>query len=1567
MATNITLGTLFTADVSNFIRGVSQIRTALNSLHQSMTQVGSGASAMGKGIAAGVNATTQAIKKQNAAVKASQQSLTGLAGMWQRVQQAMKTSLAYGTAGAAIYGIIDGLKQGVTAIAEYDQALKNLQAITQASDSEMVGLADTIKEVSSKYIYSTKEIADGAVLMGQAGFTASQTMQALDAATKLSMGTLEDMALTVDLLTTTIVSFQMKSVESSRVADVMANAMNRSKLTLDKLRVSFNYVASAAYEAGISLEETAAAMSVMSNAGMRASTIGTSLRQLLATLIAPNRRVREEFQGMGIQLSDLDPKLVGFSTVIQNLSKVLIDQKTGLVDMGKAYTLFGLRAAQAAAILARSADDDYPRMLAMMYEVGSASEMAGKQMEGLVAKFKNIIANAQLVAIALGEGGLVKVFNMIADALLNLTKAVKAFVESGFGQIAIQVVALSAVTAAFIFIMGKLIALITSGGAVFTFFSLQLVKIATLIKDIQVAGLVGSFGVLFRSLISGHPALIAISLAIGAIATAVSYFNDSTNRQIETLQRSSNAYKTAIDTLDSYADVLLKLRQKQEKGQNIDIEYESTIKRLIQAYPELSGVIDNNVASLEANRQKLLEISRAASTKYIDDQIRQLKILDTQLRNMGFDEFASDADEAFMDANPFAFSFAISGMSKNMKAAGTDAESLAESMGQVRRADQAVGEEATKVNVKLREREQLLTNVAMRMKDEGKSLDEITAKLRELNVSDKEMKNVIGAIKSFKDDISKEAQEIEKAMKNLPHMFTALFEGMDAASKVSFAKAAKAMESEISQYEKTAHSILKTETDRYEAIAFIRTKHLMKFADDVMKEKMTSEQLLTFKRNLLEKERELARSFYEDQMVRETNRYKEQLKVAGDNAVKIENIRKDHAARIIEIRKSLAATEVAITLAGQAEIVEAYKKAADEVVKAGEKMANDYLNELESMVKEGKSKIDRLKKAQVKSQESIEEKIRNLKQKGMTDVQKFADDEKRIQELLNKAREAGYEKSYDIAKEYYDGVVDLANGLARDVKDSQGKTLKSEKDTTETALKYLNQVKSETSDLYDKQIQEEENKLRTAKGLMSDINDLMLAFGVEWDKLNQTKLKNFISSLDAIIGRTENLTEKTSNLRKDWEALTKKLSEMPKPQEPTAGAKPSVSAVEKPKTGEGAVTVEGKTVNVKDLAGGEKSTISVGGKTYDVEDYAKKGEGTISVDGKTLDVKQLAEYEGKVIELTNKVQEAVTKSHEMIGESTENTVESLSEVGTTSSEELTKISESSNTATLTAQEKMSAVLQQASATIEQIEMHAERVALVFQGWAETISSSVSEEFVKLKDIIENQLKISLSEIYSLLDKITKKPLSEIINESTVELMDKFKKLLKEAKNILLELKEAKKDEGAGEKEGENGEEGGGDTNSAPGNVEWRKGGMIEAIRRRLGGAVDSVQRFSRGMKLPGYGGGDKVKALLEPGEFVINKESTSKFQPVLEAINSNSVSVADFGKRFGGIIQAMKPQPLAFATGGNVPSYSEHRTIQPLTIKIKPRYMSGDRATAKRFAVEIQRELNELEKRMGRR
>jgi len=388
---SLTLGTLFTANATQFFTTVAAMKKKVGQLNATFASVGS------KG-AKGIDKATSSVKKMGAAMdKASGQadrhkkSLRGISAALDRVKAAAKITASFAAAAAAITAVTNAFRVGLQEMIDYDQGLKNLQAITNATDQEVYGMGETIKDVARTTKFSTAEVAEGMTLLGQAGFSATESMQAMDSVAKLATGTLSSMQFTADLMTTTIRAFGMSTVESSKAADIMANAINRSKLTIDKLRIAFNFVGAAAHQAGLTLEETAASMMTLANQGLRASTIGTGLRQVLSRLLAPTGKLREEFEANNIELKNVNPSLVGFRTALQNLLPVIYDQAKGTVDMAKAYQLFGLRGAQAAAVLASSvASGNYDRMLDLTYETGTAARMAAKQAEGLALKLKNL-------------------------------------------------------------------------------------------------------------------------------------------------------------------------------------------------------------------------------------------------------------------------------------------------------------------------------------------------------------------------------------------------------------------------------------------------------------------------------------------------------------------------------------------------------------------------------------------------------------------------------------------------------------------------------------------------------------------------------------------------------------------------------------------------------------------------------------------------------------------------------------------------------------------------------------------------------------------------------------------------------------------------------------------------------------------------------------------------------------------------------------------------------------------------------------------------------------------------
>ncbi|MBF0568275.1 MAG: phage tail tape measure protein [Nitrospirae bacterium] len=85
----------------------------------------------------------------------------------------------------------------------------------------------------------------------------------------------------------------------------------------------------------------------------------------------------------------------------------------------------------------------------------------------------------------------------------------------------------------------------------------------------------------------------------------------------------------------------------------------------------------------------------------------------------------------------------------------------------------------------------------------------------------------------------------------------------------------------------------------------------------------------------------------------------------------------------------------------------------------------------------------------------------------------------------------------------------------------------------------------------------------------------------------------------------------------------------------------------------------------------------------------------------------------------------------------------------------------------------------------------------------------------------------------------------------------------------------------------------------------------------LVGAWNNIAAFARGGQLPGWGGGDSVRALLEPGEFVIRKEAVSKFGAGFFNM-LNSLNMPDLSSLKITAPSLPSTARQAFATGGMV-------------------------------------------------
>ena len=479
-----------------------------------------------------------ALEKTTAGVKKAAEQQVGFnhvtrasASIFDRMAASMGSMARYAFASSVYYAATNAIYSTIDAVAKFDQSLKNLQAITDATDNEIAALGDEIKKVAVETRYSINEVADGATIIGQAGYSATETVSILGSAMNLAQGSMSTVTASADLLTTVLASFNLQASDAAMVADNMAAAMNYSKLDIDKLRVAFNYVGPVAMDAGASLQEMSAILMVLANNGMKASTIGTSIRNVFSQLQSPSGALRKVFEEqLGTEkaeqyLARLADKSVDVSDKFKLLNEVLGTNNN-------LFKLFGLRAAGTVSILTKY----YTQIQEMeqgLYTLGEAQRMADKQMEGLANRMSNFGASLEVLGVTISE----QPSKLLSDMVYGATKLVQGLTVLVDGPLGAAIVSFgtlvsaigSAVVAGRLFsaLFGvKLSTAIVSTNRMISsgIVSLGALTTGTTAAGVAASGTAKSFhrlGAAFRLFSTSHPILAlltAISVAVVALS-----------------------------------------------------------------------------------------------------------------------------------------------------------------------------------------------------------------------------------------------------------------------------------------------------------------------------------------------------------------------------------------------------------------------------------------------------------------------------------------------------------------------------------------------------------------------------------------------------------------------------------------------------------------------------------------------------------------------------------------------------------------------------------------------------------------------------------------------------------------------------------------------------------------------------------------------------------------------------------------------------------------------------------------------------------------------------------------
>ena len=160
---------------------------------------------------------------------------------------------------------------------DFESSMKTVQAWSGASGKELQELTDIAKKMGATTEWTAKQSADALQFLAAAGLDTKQSIAALPQALDLATAGQVDLATATDITTDVMTAFGMEVEDLNRVNDAFIVTSSSSNTNVSMLGQSFKMVAPTAKLFGYSVEQTAALLGTLANAGVKAEMAGSGL------------------------------------------------------------------------------------------------------------------------------------------------------------------------------------------------------------------------------------------------------------------------------------------------------------------------------------------------------------------------------------------------------------------------------------------------------------------------------------------------------------------------------------------------------------------------------------------------------------------------------------------------------------------------------------------------------------------------------------------------------------------------------------------------------------------------------------------------------------------------------------------------------------------------------------------------------------------------------------------------------------------------------------------------------------------------------------------------------------------------------------------------------------------------------------------------------------------------------------------------------------------------------------------------------------------------------------------
>lgn len=313
---------------------------------------------------------------------------------------------------------------GVAAVktaADFDSAMSQVAAVSGATGKDFDALRSKAREMGSKTKFSATEAAEAMNYMAMAGWKTEDMLGGIEGVMNLAAASGEDLATTSDIVTDALTAFGLSAKDSGHFADILAAASSNANTNVSMMGETFKYCAPIAGALGFSAEDTAEAIGLMANAGIKSSQAGTALRTIMNNLAGDVKISGKAIGDVTIATTNVDGSM-------RDLSDILADCRSAFGNLTEsekaqaAESLVGKNAMSGFLALMNAGEGDIEKLSSAIDSCdGSAEKMAMTMQDNLAGQLTILKSQLQELAISFGD--------ILMPAIRSIVSKLQGFVD----------------------------------------------------------------------------------------------------------------------------------------------------------------------------------------------------------------------------------------------------------------------------------------------------------------------------------------------------------------------------------------------------------------------------------------------------------------------------------------------------------------------------------------------------------------------------------------------------------------------------------------------------------------------------------------------------------------------------------------------------------------------------------------------------------------------------------------------------------------------------------------------------------------------------------------------------------------------------------------------------------------------------------------------------------------------------------------------------------------------------------------------------------------------------------